>query len=144
MAVQSIRAPRSRLSFVAAVLLAASASAFAVDVKVTLSGDQEVPPVKSVGTGSGFFAISKDKKITGQVNVAGIKPVAAHIHEGAPGTSGPVVIPLVRTGPGDSYNVPANTTMSEAVYKAFEAGKLYVNVHTEANPGGELRGQLKP
>ena len=118
------------------------AQAFAVDVKVMLTGDQEVPPVKTVGIGSGFFAIANNKSITGQVNTAGTSGTAAHIHEGAPGSSGPVVIPLTKKG--DSYSVPEGTRLTDAQHAAFQAGKLYVNVHTTANPNGELRGQLKP
>jgi len=45
---------------------------------------------------------------------------------------------------GDTYTVPAGAKLSEAQYASFQAGNLYVNVHTAANPGGELRGQLKP
>ena len=122
--------------------LAWSAQAFAVDVKVTLTGDQEVPSVKTVGIGSGFFAIANNKSITGQVNTVGINGTAAHIHEGAPGTNGPVVIPLTKKG--DSYSVPDGLKLTDQQLATFQAGKLYVNVHTAANPNGELRGQLKP
>ena len=129
-------------TLLASVLLAWNVHALAVDVKVTLSGDSEVPPVKSVGVGSGFFAIANNKSITGQVNTTGINGTAAHIHEGAPGSSGPVTIPLTKQG--DSYKVPDGTRLTDAQHAAFMAGKLYVNVHTTANPNGELRGQLKP
>lgn len=133
----------SAVAFASAAALAAWApSAMAVDVKVQLSGDQEVPPVKSVGVGTGFFAISNNKAITGGVNTVGISGTAAHIHEGAAGVSGPVVIPMVKQG--DSYRIADGTTLTDAQLAAFQAGKLYVNVHTAANPGGELRGQLKP
>jgi len=139
---------RSVLSLGTALVLGAAAfgafstAAFAVDVKVMLSGDQEVPPVKTVGVGTGFFAIANNSAITGSVNTAGITGTAAHIHEAAPGKNGPVVIPLTKNG--DSYTVPAGTKLTDAQMAAFKAGNLYVNVHTAANPGGELRGQLKP
>lgn len=136
------RNAKSGATLLACVLLAWNAHALAADVKVTLSGDNEVPSVKSVGVGSGFFAIANDKSITGQVNTTGISGTAAHIHEGAPGSAGPVAIPLTKQG--DSYKVPDGTRLTDAQHAAFLAGKLYVNVHTTANPNGELRGQLKP
>ena len=138
---------RSLRTAVAAALLAVSSlaatSAFAYDVKVSLSGDQEVPAVKTNGIGSGFFGISNERKVSGQITVINIKTVAAHVHEGAPGVSGPIVFPLVKSG-DTSFTVPPNVQLTEAQFAAFQAGKLYVNVHTEAHPGGEVRGQLKP
>lgn len=138
---------RSVRTAITAALLAVSSfaatSSFAADVKVTLSGDQEVPAVKTNGVGSGFFAISNDRKVSGQITVINIKTVAAHVHEGAPGVSGPIAFPLVKSG-DTTYAVPPNVMLSEAQFAAFQAGKLYVNVHTEAHPTGELRGQLKP
>ena len=139
---------RTWLSLGAALVLGAcaigawSTAALAVDVKVMLTGDQEVPPVKTVGIGTGFFAIANNKAVTGGVNTAGISGTAAHIHEAAAGKNGPVIIPLTKNG--DSYTIPEGTKFSDAQLAAFQAGNLYVNVHTAANPGGELRGQLKP
>jgi hypothetical protein len=137
------RTTRSVQALLAALFLGASAAALAVDIKLTLSGDQEVPPVKTAGVGSAFFAISNDGKVSGQVNVVNIKPLAAHVHEAAPGASGPIVFPLVRSG-DTSFTVPPNVMLNAAQLEALKAGKLYVNVHTEAHPGGELRAQLKP
>jgi CHRD domain len=139
---------KTLMSLVAALVLgtcaigAWSTAALAVDVKVMLTGDLEVPAVKTAGTGSGFFAIANNNAITGSVNTAGISGTAAHIHEAAPGKSGPVIIPLTKNG--DSYAVPEGTKFTATQLAAFKAGNLYVNVHTAANPGGELRGQLKP
>ena len=137
------RTNRSLQALLASMAFAVGAAALAVDIKVPLSGDHEVPPVKSAGIGSAFFAISGDGKVSGQVNVVNIKPVAAHVHEALPGAAGPIVFPLVRSG-DTSFTVPPNVMLNEAQQAALKAGKLYVNVHTEAHPGGELRGQLKP
>ena len=134
---------RTALAVLLAVSSLAATGALAADVKVTLNGDQEVPAVKTIGIGSGFFAISNDRKVSGQINVINIRIVAAHVHEGAPGVTGPIVFPLIRSG-DTSYSVPPNVQLSEAQFAAFQAGKLYVNVHTEAHPNGEVRGQLKP
>jgi hypothetical protein len=119
-----------------------SNTAVAAGVKVTLTGDQEVPPVKSAGSGSGTITIGADKTVSGSVTTTGIAGTMAHIHEAAAGKSGPVVIPLTKTG--DTYTVPAGSKLSDAQYASFQAGKLYVNVHTTAHPDGEIRGQLKP
>jgi hypothetical protein len=116
--------------------------AAAADVKVTLVGDQEVPPVKSAGTGSGTIVIGNDGAVSGRVTTTGIAGTAAHIHEAAMGKNGPVIIPLTKNG--DTYVVPPDAKLTDAQITSFKEGNLYVNVHTTANPGGEIRGQLKP
>jgi len=120
-----------------------SGSAVAAEVKVTLAGDHEVPPVKTMGSGSGTITIGADMSVSGSVTTKDVPGIAAHIHEGAAGKNGPVIIPLTKSGEG-TWMVPAGAKLSEAQYKAFEAGDLYVNVHTKAHPGGEVRAQLKP
>ena len=119
-----------------------SSIAAATDVNVTLVGEQEVPPVKSAGAGTGTIIIGTDKSVSGSVTSTGIAGTAAHIHEAAPGKNGPVVVSLTKDG--DTYAVPAGAKLTDAQFKSFQAGNLYVNVHTAANPGGEIRGQLKP
>ena len=119
-----------------------SSIAAAADIKVTLAGDQEVPPVKSAGAGTGTIIIGTDRTVSGSVASTGIAGTAAHIHEAAPGTNGPVIVPLTKNG--DTYAVPAGAKLTDAQFASFQAGNLYVNVHTAANPGGEIRGQLKP
>lgn len=118
-------------------------SAAAAEIKVMLTGDHEVPPVKSMGSGSGTIAIGADMSVSGSITTKGVPGTAAHIHEGAAGKNGPVIIPLTKSG-DDTWSVPAGAKLTEAQYKAFEAGDLYVNVHTKAHPGGEVRAQLKP
>jgi hypothetical protein len=114
----------------------------AADIKVTLTGDQEVPPTKSAGTGAGTITIGADMSVHGSVKTKGIAGIAAHIHEAAAGKNGPVVIPLVKKG--DTYTVPPHAKLTDAQFTSFKAGNLYVNVHTAAHPDGEIRGQLKP
>ena len=116
--------------------------AVAADIKVTMSGAQEVPPVTSAGAGTGTITIGADKSVSGSVTTTGIIATAAHIHEGAMGANGPVIIPLAKNG--DTYAVPPGAKLTDAQFASFQAGKLYVNAHTAANPGGEIRGQLKP
>ena len=119
-----------------------SSIATAADIKVTLAGDQEVPPVKSAGTGTGTIIIGTDRTVSGSVTSTGIAGTAAHIHEAAPGKNGPVIVPLTKNG--DTYAVPAGAKLTDAQFASFQAGNLYVNVHSAAVSGGEIRGQLKP
>lgn len=117
--------------------------ASAQQVKVTLSGDQEVPAVKTAGAGTGTIAVAADKSVTGSVTTSGVAGTMAHIHEAAAGKNGPVVIPLSKSG-DSTWSVPAGAKLTDAQFSSFKAGNLYVNVHSAANPGGEVRGQLKP
>jgi len=134
------RAPRMLMTALA--LAALSSAALAVDVPVSLTGEQEVPPVKTSATGSGMFAVAADNTIAGSISTKGVTGTAAHIHEGAAGKNGPVIIPLTKSG--DTYTVPAGTKLSATQLNEFKAGNLYVNVHSDANKGGEIRAQLKP
>jgi len=120
-----------------------SGVAAAKEVKVMLSGDQEVPPVTTTAKGSGTITISADKSVSGSVTTTGMPGTMAHIHEGAAGKNGPVVIPLSKSGDG-VWSVPAGAKLTDEQYKSFEAGDLYVNVHSAAHQGGEIRAQLKP
>jgi hypothetical protein len=119
-----------------------STMAAAANVKVTLAGDQEVPPVKTAAAATGTIVVGDDKSVSGSVTSTGVAGTAAHIHEAASGANGPVIIPLTKSG--DTYTVPAGAKLSDAQYASFKAGNLYVNVHSAANAGGEIRAQLKP
>ena len=127
----------------AAALLALSTAALAEQVKVTLSGAAEVPPVQTMASGSGVINIGVDKSITGSVTTTGVAATMAHIHQGAADKSGPVMIPLVKSG-DNGWAVPPGTKLTDEQLKVFKAGDLYVNVHSTAHPSGEIRGQLKP
>jgi CHRD domain-containing protein len=112
-------------------------------VKVTLSGDQEVPAVTTKASGSGTITINDDMSVSGSVTTTGVAGTAAHIHMGAAGKNGPVAVPLTKSG-DSGWAVAPGAKLTADQMKAFKAGELYVNVHSEANKGGELRGQLKP
>jgi len=111
-------------------------------VKVNLSGAEEVPPVRTSASGSGSFSVSADGSVKGSVTTTGVQGTAAHIHQGAKGQNGGVIVPLTKSG--DTYTAPDGAKLSEAQMSAFKAGNLYVNVHSAANKGGEIRGQLQP
>ena len=72
----------------------------------------------------------------------GIKAIAAHIHDGAPGQNGGVVVPLTATG-ANEWSAPKDAKLTKAQMDKLTAGDLYVNVHSDAHKDGEIRGQLK-
>lgn len=111
-------------------------------VRVNLSGAEEAPPVSVPGSGSGSVTIGEDGSVTGSVTTTAVEGTAAHIHIGARGTNGPVIVPFTKSG--HSYSAPAGAKLNDAQMQAFKAGNLYVNVHTARNKGGEVRGQLQP
>jgi hypothetical protein len=111
--------------------------------KVTLSGAQEVPPVKTDAKGTADIKVADDRSVSGTVTTAGVNGVAAHIHQGAAGRNGPVIVPLTKKD-NSTWAVPAGAKLTDAQYNAYKAGDLYVNVHSAANKGGEIRAQLKP
>ena len=120
-----------------------SGMAFGDQVKVTLSGGQEVPAVKTSASGGGTITINADKTVSGSVTTTGVAGTMAHIHQAAAGKNGPVIVPLTKSG-DNAWSVPAGAKLTDAQYEAYKAGDLYVNVHSDANKGGEIRGQLKP
>jgi hypothetical protein len=116
---------------------------FSGGVKVTLSGANEVPPVATSASGQGTINVGSDKSVSGSVKTTCSACVAAHIHQGAAGKNGPVIVPLAKTSDG-VWSVPAGAKFTDEQYTAYKAGGLYVNMHTPANKGGEIRGQLQP
>ena len=131
----------SAISFATAVALA-SGVALAATMQVKLSGDQEVPPVQSSGSGSGSITINDDGSVSGSVTATGFTPTAAHIHEAAAGKNGRVIVPFQKEG--DTFAPAAGAKLTPDQMKAFKAGNLYVNIHSAAHPDGEVRAQLKP
>ena len=141
------------LALIAAAAVPAIASARhssatnATTLVATLTGAGEVPPVNTKMAGLAQFTIDVDKRlICYELIVTGKrKPTAAHIHEGAAGVNGGVVVdlgafgqPVSRDSVGCTRTVPKSTLMDIV---GNPAG-YYVNVHTPANPPGEVRGQL--
>jgi len=107
----------------------------------TLSGANEVPANTSTAAGSvtgSYDSLTKILTIT--VSFSGLAPTAGHIHKAAAGTAGPVLFPFpaVSTSPF-TFSTAALTAAQQA---DLFASLYYVNLHTTAFPGGEIRGQL--
>ena len=126
---------------VAALLAATLGTALAADLKLT--GDQEVPPNTSTSVGTGTITVAADGSVSGSVAAPGMAGMAAHIHVGAAGVNGPVIIPLTGSA-GDTWTVPPGAKLTAEQLDAYKAGNLYVNIHPAEHKGGELRAQLKP
>ena len=133
---------KKAVSAVAVLALVACAHMAGKHVNVTLSGAEEVPPVSTAARGSGSFTIGDDGAVSGSVTTSGVQGTMAHIHMAAKGQNGGVIVPLTKSG--DTYTAPAGAKLNDAQMAAFKAGNLYVNVHSAANKGGEVRGQLNP
>ncbi len=110
--------------------------------KVELSGANEVPAVATTAAGTANVTIKDDRSVVVMVTVSGMTATAGHIHEGAAGTNGPVIVPFTKTG-DNTFASADGAKLTEAQYAAYKAGNLYVNVHSAKNPGGEIRGQVK-
>jgi hypothetical protein len=125
------------------VIAACSSMPAGMAGEIKLSGDHEVPPVSTTASGIGVIKVADDGSVSGSVTTRGMDGAAAHIHIGAAGKNGPVIVPLVKTADG-VWSVPPGAKLTADQLRAYQAGELYVNVHTAANKGGEIRAQLKP
>jgi hypothetical protein len=135
---------RARAALLAAIALALGAGAVvAKDVKLSLTGSEETPPVTTSASGTGTIKVAKDKSISGTIKTTGVDGIAAHIHVGAPGESGPPIITLTKGADG-TWTVPPGSKLTDEQYASFKSGNLYVNVHSAEHKPGEIRAQLKP
>lgn len=116
--------------------------------KVTLSAQltaaQEVPPTASTGTGMAEATLNKDTNVlTWKVSFSGLTgpATAGHFHgPAAAGSNAGVVVPFS----GTTSPLEGQATLTPAQAADLLAGKWYANVHTAANKGGEIRGQMTP
>lgn len=120
-----------------------SGSVLSDEVKVPLSGNQEIPPVSTSASGTGTITVAADRSVSGQVTVSGVSVTVAHVHEAPPDKNGPIVFPLTKTSE-NVWSVPAGIKLTDAQYQSYQAGNLYFNIHSAAHRGGEIRGQIKP
>ena len=129
------------LAYSAALVLASPSFAETVKLKAELKGATEVPPTTSKGSGSvtaTYDTASKKLSWKGSYKDLSGPATMAHFHSGEAGKNGPVVVPISpNTSPFEG-----SATLTDAQAAELTAGKWYVNVHTDANKGGEIRGQV--
>jgi hypothetical protein len=111
--------------------------------KAALDGKSEVPANTSAGTGTADIDYdAATKKLTWKVTYSGLSGPATAAHFHGPAEAGKnagvaVAIPNATSSPAEG-----SATLTDAQAADLLAGKYYVNVHTAANPGGEIRGQV--
>jgi CHRD domain len=124
-----------------AVVFAAPASA--ETFKVTLDGKSEVPATTSTATGTADVDYdAATKKLTWKLTYSGLTgpATAAHFHGPAEaGKNAGVKVPIANA---TSSPAEGSATLTDEQAADLLAGKYYINVHTAANPGGEIRGQV--
>jgi hypothetical protein len=126
-----------------ASLLGSAALAETVAFKVNLNAQQEVPTNDSKGTGAADVTFDPTTKaLTWTVTYSGLsgEPTAAHFHAPAePGKNAGVVVPIGNKPPSPAKGT---ATLTDTQASDLMAGRMYINVHTAAHPGGEIRGQV--
>jgi hypothetical protein len=112
----------------------------------TLTGDGEVPPVETDAAGLARITLDRRKHLLCyELIITGIEPVAGHIHRSAPGTNGGPVVDLDTFGEPFGPTSAGCTVVDDAALlrdMVQHPRRYYVNLHTTAYPGGEIRGQL--
>jgi len=131
------------------VFTAASGALTPTNFTANLNGSQEVPTptTSTTGTGTGTLVLNTSNNTITSCSVTFSNltgpAIASHIHLAPPGTPGPVIVPLTIGAGGTSpATCPANAPLSADQVTALLQGNLYFNVHTTANPSGEIRGQI--
>src|SRR3954453_10093750 len=123
-------------------VIAFAAPAFADKMKATLDGKSQVPPNTSAATGTADLDYdAASKKLSWKLNYSGLSgpATAAHFHGPAEaGKNAGVAVAIPNTASGSE----GSATLTDAQAADLVAGKYYVNIHTEANKGGEIRGQV--
>jgi len=137
-----------KFGLVAASLFAATtlavAPAFAQETKfmAMLSGAEEVPPVETGGTGSANVTWnSETKELSWSIDFAGLSGPAAAAHFHGPADPGANAGPVITIEDLESPS-EGTATLTDEQAADLAGGKWYLNVHTEANPDGEIRGQV--
>lgn len=105
----------------------------------TILGANVAPPVPSAASGNGTFELS-GTTLSYNVTVTGIAPISAHIHRGAAGVTGPVVAGLTAGSSAGTYS--GSLTLSPADITLLQSDGLYIDLHSNAYPSGEIRGQI--
>ena len=131
------------LALLAALFLAVSAFAATKTINVSMKGGSaETPKGDPNGTGTAKITLNTSTgRVCFRLTWSRIgTPVAAHIHKGKKGVAGPVVIPFFGGAPKHTGCVKASKSLVKSIAKS--PASYYVNVHTQAFPGGAIRAQL--
>ena len=135
------------LAGLACIAWAGPAAAATVTIKTPLNGTQQVPPVKTKGSGLATITLNtKTDMVKWRVTYKNMSsPVTmAHFHDGAKGKNGGVEIWLTKKGKPVSSPITGSAKLTASQAKQLMAGDWYVNVHTKNHPPGEIRGQVVP
>ncbi len=148
----------SVLAGLAVFLLASQPARADFILTATLSGSNEVPANASLATGTATFTfLTQSQTIAYDVLFSGLSSnaIAAHIHLGPPGVSGPIILPFSPSPSGTSGEITGTLTAANLINQAAsgistfsgivaaaQAGNLYANIHDVNFPAGEIRGQL--
>lgn len=142
-----------------ALLVSTQAQAQTMNFSASLSGGSEVPGVLTGAAGTATISLNQATGVvTYRIDVFNmpVGTTAAHFHVGAAGVSGPVVVNFtVLTNISNDYAITGTASATDLVQRAVQGinswedflqalqlGNIYVNVHSTANPGGEIRGQV--
>lgn len=138
----AFRASVAGLFLAAGLVAAGTASAEMMEMNVGLTGAEEVPPVETSGSGEIEVMYDSDTRmLSWELDYSGLTgdATAAHFHGPAdPGENAPPVVPVTDFSDG----AEGSAELTEAQAAELMAGKMYFNLHTAANPGGEIRGQV--
>lgn len=134
----------------AAMLLSVAATPAALGkgrpLKAVLSGDEEVPAVITDGSGIAKLRLNQGKRrVCYKIQLTNIDDaIGAHIHDGAAGENGPIVV-VLGTPDATGYAKGCVEDVARSLIKDMRKNRseYYVNVHTVAVPSGEVRGQLQ-
>jgi hypothetical protein len=115
-------------------------------IDVNVSAAEVFPRTNSAATGTGQLSFNLvTGAASGGFTLSGIVATLAHIHNGIAGTDGPVIVNFVKSAADPNrWDVENGAVLTADQVNALLAGQLYVNVHSAANPNGEIRGQIKP
>lgn len=127
---------------------AAASDAAPESFTVALSGSQQVPAVETPGKGTASLTYDPaTRMVTWSISYDGLSAPAtmAHFHgPAAAGKNGPVAIWLSKQGSPPASPIKGEATLTPEQAAQFTAGDWYINIHTQAHPGGEIRGQVVP
>jgi hypothetical protein len=112
---------------------------------VTLSGANEVPAVSTAATGTALIRVTSAKKVYIKLDVANLEMgdtlAVAHIHKGAAGANGSVILGFYSNAA--DFGTVKVTALTDDLYASLKTDVIYVNAHSTSKPGGLIRGQIR-